>query len=270
MRTLRSMNFVRTYSSLGCPDATLDEALALAAAHGLQGVELRALEGSVDLPAVLARRFGTPAAFAARVAAQPLRVFGLNTSLKLCGSDEAAWAGLDAFLPWAEALGGVRLRVFDGGTSGEPDELDTMAARLCWWYERRTAQGLKSDLMIETHDSLFSAAKIKALAARFASPPILWDTHHTWKRGSEDPVTTWREIRPWVVHLHVKDSVSIPSAKHPFSYVLPGKGEFSLAPLLKQLAADRCDKPISLEWERLWHPTLPTLDEALTAARAWW
>lgn len=264
------MNFLRTFSSLGCPDATLESALRIAADHGLGGVELRALEGDVDLPAVLARRYETPGEFAARVNAQPVRIVALDTSLKLCGSDDTAWAGLEAFLPWAEALGGVRLRVFDGGTSGAEGELDEMAGRLAWWRRWRAGRGWVSDLMIETHDSLFSAEKIQALAMRVPAPPILWDSHHTWKRGGEDPAATWRQIRPLVVHLHVKDSISVPSARHPFSYVLPGQGEFPMGPLRAMLAADHYDHPLSLEWERLWHPMLPPLEEALRAAEGWW
>ncbi len=267
---LRAMIFLRTFSSLGCPDATLDTALRIAADHGLGGVELRALEGVVDLPAVFARRYGTPAALAAAVSAQPMRIVALDTSLKLCGSDDAAWAGLEAFLPWAEALGGVRLRVFDGGTSGEAAELEAMAERVAWWRRWREGRAWVSDLMIETHDSLFSAEKILGLATRVPAPPILWDSHHTWKRGGEDPVATWREIRPLVVHIHVKDSISVPSARHPFSYVFPGKGEFPMGPLRAALAADHYAHPLSLEWERLWHPTLPPLEEALRAADGWW
>jgi sugar phosphate isomerase/epimerase len=85
-------------------------------------------------------------------------------------------------------------------------------------------------------------------------------------------VVTWRAIRGHVVHVHVKDSVSVPSARHPFSYVLPGEGEFPMTPLKAELRAANFSGPVSLEWERMWHPYLPPLDEALTvaAARGWW
>jgi hypothetical protein len=38
------------------------------------------------------------------------------------------------------------------------------------------------------------------------------------------------------------------------------------------MRADDFAGPVSLEWERMWHPYLPSLDEALTAATAsqWW
>lgn len=126
--------------------------------------------------------------------------------------------------------------------------------------------------MVETHDSLFTAAAIRRFLAAAPGTGILWDSHHTWKKGGEDPVLTWRAIRESVVHVHVKDSVSAPSARHPFTYVRPGEGEFPMAPLVAALRMDGFAGPVSLEWELMWHPYLAPLDEALASARAraWW
>ena len=46
------MALLRCFSSLGCADFTLAETQALARAHGVAAVELRALEGTADLPAL--------------------------------------------------------------------------------------------------------------------------------------------------------------------------------------------------------------------------
>ena len=72
--------------------------------------------------------------------------------------------------------------------------------------------------------------------------------------------------------MHVKDSIPVPSARHPFTYTLPGDGGFPIAPLLGALRADGFSGAVSLEWERMWHPYLPSLDEALVVAaqRGWW
>jgi hypothetical protein len=44
------MAYVHAFSSLGWPEASLDEILALAARHRITTVELRSLGGTVDLP----------------------------------------------------------------------------------------------------------------------------------------------------------------------------------------------------------------------------
>lgn len=263
------MSCLRAFSSLGCPELTLDETLALAQRHGLAAVELRTLAGTVDLPALFTREFGTPDRLAAHVARQPVRVVALDTSLRLAGHAPADWAAFLTFVPWAEALGVRWLRVFDGGEPGGP--LEPMVAAWRTWQAHRAQARLACDMMIETHDSLFTAAAIREFVARAAGASILWDTHHTWKKGGEDPLATWAGIWPHVVHVHVKDSVSRPSARHPFTYVLPGDGEFPMAPLRARLQAE-FDGVMSLEWERQWHPYLAPLDEALSvaAARKWW
>jgi sugar phosphate isomerase/epimerase len=164
------------------------------------------------------------------------------------------------------------LRVFDGGKMADEGELFRAVETLRWWRDERAARGWQVDLMIETHDSLFTAAAIGRLLAVVPDAAILWDSHHTWKKGGEDPLVTWRAIRASVVHVHVKDSVSVPSARHPVTYVLPGAGEFPMSPLMAELTAANFSGPVSLEWERMWHPYLPPLDEALTVAtaRGWW
>lgn len=263
------MSYRRAFSTLGCPLATLDEALALAVAQRVEAVELRTLEGTTDLPALFAQRFGTPATLAAHVARQSVAIVSLDTSLRLADPKPGDFDAFLHFVPWAEALGVRWLRVFDGGTPATPH--DAMLATWQRWRALRAERGWHCDMMIETHDALFTADAIGAFLARAPDAAILWDSHHTWKKGGEDPVTTWPAIKSRVVHVHVKDSVSRPSERHPFTYVLPGDGEFPMAPL-RELLAREFNGTISLEWEKQWHPYLAPVETALAqaATRKWW
>lgn len=260
---------VRAISSLGCPELGLDDTLRLAHAAGISAVELRTLERTTDLPGLFERQFGSPAALAGHVARQSVRIVALDTSLRLADPKPGDWEAFLAFVPWAEALGVRWLRVFDGGAPDLPAEPRWEAWRR--WRELRAARDWQVDIMVETHDALFTGAAISGFLAGAPGAAILWDSHHTWKRGGEDPVKTWAEIKAGVVHVHVKDSVSRPSARHPFTYVLPGAGEFPQTPLRAVLERE-FSGTVSLEWERQWHPYLPPLTEALAAAAAnrWW
>jgi sugar phosphate isomerase/epimerase len=262
---------VRAFSTLGCPEATLAEALAIAQRHGLAALELRALGGTTELPAYLREQFGSPTALADRLHGHAVRVVALGTSLRAIGGTAADRDQFLEFLPWAEALGVPWLRVFDGGRTGDAAELREAAETLRWWRELRAARGWRADLMLETHDVLAAPAVLRDFLAAVPDACILWDSHHTWRRFGKDPVTTWRSIRSRVVHVHVKDSVGIPGPRHPYTYVRPGEGEFPMAPLLAELQAGFAGA-VSLEWEKLWHPALPPLEEALqvAAARRWW
>ena len=262
---------LRAFSTLGCPDFSLPEALALAARFALDAVELRALSGAVDLPGYFARHYTSPEDLAAVLNASPVRVLAFDTSFKLIGARTKDRASLLAFVPWAEAAGVPWLRVFDGGHAGSAPELAEAAENLHWWREQRARHGWQVDWMVETHDSLLTAAAIQHFAAALPGAHLLWDAHHTWRKGGEDPVVTWTAIAPLVVHVHVKDSVSQPDGPHPFTYVLPGSGEFPAQALLRTLRPV-FSGAVSLEWERLWHPSLPPLESALKTARErqWW
>ncbi len=126
--------------------------------------------------------------------------------------------------------------------------------------------------MVETHDALITRGAIERFRSALPGTALLWDAHHTWRKGGESPVETWGGIRASVVHVHVKDSIAVASARHPFTYVLPGDGDFPVAPLFAALQADGFVGPVSLEWEKLWHPYLGPLEDALVAAaaRQWW
>lgn len=255
---------VACFSTLGCPELSIDAVVVLAVSRGVRAIEIRALEGTVDLPAVFARRFGTPAAARAWAAAQPVRIVVLGTSFRLIGP-AVPREGLAAHAAWADALGAGRLRLFDGGGSGDAEEVAQAAETLARCRAWRAADGWAADLMVETHHALARPDALASFLAAVPDCPILWDTHHTWRRGGQDPVETWRLFRQRIVHLHVKDS----SADR---YCLPGQGGFPMANLRAALAADAYAGPLSLEWERLWHPSLPTLADALDAAREarWW
>jgi sugar phosphate isomerase/epimerase len=262
------MSYQRAFSSLGCPEFSLEQTLALAQRHALPAIELRALGGTVDLPEYLTRTYGSPAALAGNLRGQPVRIIVLGTSLKLVGAAPGDREKFLAFVPWAEALGVPHLRVFDGGVTLDSAELAEAAATMNWWRGQRVQHGWQTDLLVETHDTLITAGIISRFLAAVPAA-ILWDTHHTWKKGGEDPVATWRTIGSQVGHIHVKDSVSRPGPKHPFTYVLPGAGEFPMAPLRRLLESEYAGA-VSLEWERLWHPALPPLEAALQAAAGWW
>lgn len=266
------MSLCRCFSSLGCAGLSLDETLALAEKHGIPLLELRALGGTVELPGYFSALYGSPANLAARIRASRVRVVALDASLRLVGATQIERKQFTAFVPWAEALGVQRIRVFDGGKTADPAEITSARETLGWWTTLRKERGWRTELMVETHDSLYTSEAILRFVTAFPGTAILWDAHHTWRKGGEDPVLTWKAIRANVVHVHVKDSIDVPSVRHPYTYVLPGAGEFPIAPLRDVLRANGFTGPVSLEWEKLWHPYLPSLDQALATAaeRQWW
>jgi sugar phosphate isomerase/epimerase len=185
--------------------------------------------------------------------------------MRLFGSDSLS--EIEPFIDWAEAANIAYLRIFDGGKKIGPEDLDRSAALLDNWQAVRQTRGLNVDLMIETHDALSDFEQLLTFIEQVPAARILWDTHHTWARGS-DLKMVWRQIERTVVHLHVKDSMMDSDGKR--RYVLPGRGDFPIVELLSLLQPNERQIPLSLEWERHWHPQLPPLADALKAAHSWW
>lgn len=235
-------------------------------------VELRALGGSIDLVAQLRARFGEPARLAAwrQEHAGDLDFPVVDASFRLSDGTDEAFAGLRALAPWAEALGGSWLRVFDGPAATEAEGLRRCAARAAAWSALQAGQGCAVGLAVETHDSLLDAAALSRLRDAAPTLGVVWDAFHTWARGGEDPGATWSHSAPSIVHIHVKDGIRrTGSPEHP-PYVPPGAGDFPAMPLLHRLVSGNFSGAVVLEWERLWHPGLAPLDDALLAAEAAW
>jgi len=257
--------FEYCFSTLGCGDLNLHQVADLADRHGIATVELRTLSGTVDLIAALAAEFKTPEGLVEFLAGNNLRIAALNTSVRLFESRDLS--AVEAFVPWAEAAGASYLRIFDGGDQVSADEQIHAADLLKDWQASRHKRGLNVDLMIETHDALADFGQLANFVERVPDARILWDAHHTWAKGA-DLASVWSIIAEAAVHVHVKDStIGNDGRRH---YVLPGHGDFPMADLVALLRSGKSPTPISLEWERHWHPELPPLEDALNAARPWW
>ncbi|MDO8360699.1 MAG: TIM barrel protein [Devosia sp.] len=241
------------FSTLGCGELDLEDVLTLAVRRAIPAVELRTLGGRNELPQYFEARYGTPERLRNSLAGFGVRIVSLDSSCQAIGSTRSDWSELVALTPWALAVGARGIRVFDGGERGDSAELASVRPMLEWWRGR----GLLLELLIETHDALARPAALQAFIERYPGASILWDTHHTWTEGAEDPATTWARVRGRAGHLHVKDSVAQQG------YVPPGEGAFPFGDLIAALRRDAFAGVISLEWERHWFPELPPIDAAL-------
>lgn len=266
----RYMDFQWAFSTLGCPDLGLDAICELARDFEISHIELRATEQRVDLPKLFKERFGNPEALASYIKDQQVDICSLDTSLKLVGNDEASRIEFLEFLPWADAMGTKILRVFDGGTvpNGLNDEAYAQAQdTLQWWKKEKRQSSWKADMGIETHDALVAHESLNRILSSYPDLKVIWDTHHTWKKSGDPIETSWAQVAQNVCNVHIKDSISEPSARHPFTYVNLGEGEFPLDETLQLLKNEQYNGHVTIEWERMWHPYLSDIREALKKAR---
>jgi sugar phosphate isomerase/epimerase len=111
-------------------------------------------------------------------------------------------------------------------------------------------------VVIESHGDFVQSPLLKELLERAASPHValLWDAHHTFAAGKEEPEQTFAALGTYVRHTHLKDSR--PGDKER-QYVLTGEGDVPVKRQVQILAKAGYKGDYSFEWEKRWHPEIP-------------
>jgi sugar phosphate isomerase/epimerase len=255
-----------SFSTLGCHDYTLDQIIDCGKKFGFDGVELRHVEKTVSLWEL--PDFNSAVALAK--AKRKIEDAGLTVSC-VGASGSFAKAGLahraeqmELFKRWAEVargLGCPYIRVFGGPV---PDG-QSMEETLKWdteGYNEAIPVIAKYGvtMLLETHDS-FSLSKtllslLKNLEGDFG---VIWDILHPLRFG-ESVEDTWKNIGPWVKHVHVKDSKVF--SKTDFDFMFLGEGIVPVPKIMEILKKGGYSGHYSFEWERGWHPEIPSCEEA--------
>lgn len=246
------------FSTLGCPGAPLDHVLELARSNNISGLELRTADDEFTHVGLTAAERRT---LRSRIEDAGLEILAVNSYVKLCAVEEQP---LEEHLELAADLGARGVRVFPGDdreADGSPTPGEIRA------LDRVTSASKDVTILLETHDSHSSAAKMSALCNLLdADVPghntkVLWDSAHTWSHGAT-PAEAFSLLKPWIDFIQIKDEDS-----ENYKPVAIGTGAYPIRELLEVLEGS--DYWLSLEWELKWHPHLPPLEEALPATWAW-
>ena len=248
------------FSTLGCPQWDWKTILENAVKCGYAAIELRGLQGEMDLTKRPEFSAAGVKQSLSDLQALGLRVSDLGASTRLHEPDAAArQKQLDEgkrFIDLARQLTSPYVRVFgDKWVQGEPHE-KTIERIVDGLRElARHARGSGVGVIMETHGDFTESATIARMVKMADSRGIgvLWDTHHTWVAGKEQPGDTFKTLGSYVRHVHIKDSV--PEGKD-VRYVLPGQGKLPLREIVRVLAQNQYRGIYGLEWEKAWHPEI--------------
>ncbi|EYT78109.1 xylose isomerase [Streptomyces sp. Tu 6176] len=251
------------FSTLGVPGLPVPEVLALAAAHGYDGVELRAHPEEPVHPGLSpARRAETAAQFAA-AGVEVLAVAGY-ARVAAPGDDAPVLEEIRGLLRLAHDLGAGAVRVFPGAdTALPPEESDAVAARrLGAAAEDAAALGVR--ILLETHDSHRTGADAIRVLGPVGHRQVgaLWDVMHTWL-GGEQPSQTCAALAPHLGYVQVKD---IASAEDTTPLPL-GAGVLPLAGCVAALAGAGWDGWLCWEYEKRWYEAAAPLPGLLGPGR---
>lgn len=255
-----------SFSTLGCPDYSVDEIISLALSSRFDGVELRVVSGQMDLLSL--PDFTTDVAATRRKFEDAgLDISCLDTSVLVASGGDAAFetqrelakrmAGL------AADLGAPVIRIFGGP---EPEERDvaavlpSIADGLSTVADDSHAVGVVA--AIETHGTLSASSSLTRLLELGVSDhlAILWDVLHTYRHG-EPLAESFAAVRSRLRHVHLKDAAGMePTAK---DFVLTGDGVVPVVAAIDLLDEAGYSDYVSFEWEKYWAPDIEDPEVAI-------
>jgi sugar phosphate isomerase/epimerase len=253
------------FSTLGCPSWELREILARAREWGYDGVELRAVGGSLDL--LGCAEFAPEQLATTRDYLQAVEICCVDTSCVFHSPDASeraeqvklalAHAGL------AASLGAPLIRVFPDkiqpGAKRE-ETRDWIAASLC---EIAALMPHEVDVGLETHGD-FARAEYAAEIVTLANHPqvkLIWDVANSVAAGDQIQHAA-RVVQPYLAHVHLRDAKPVSGSEH-WLPVLAGTGRVSFAEVVAALRDVDYDGFVSFEWEKYWHPEIEAPEVAL-------
>lgn len=257
------------FSTLACPQWSVETVIRQAAAFGYDGLEWRGgPQGHINPASSPAERLKLRQSSAdAGLAA--LAVTAYTSFVSPEPSVLAAQvADLYAYADLAHDIGARFVRAFlgqlpPGETPSEP-LYDRMARSLASAAEHAAALGVS--IAVEPHDDFVLSDRILPLLARVSHPAlaVIWDLGNTWAAG-EDPADSYRCLAGRLAYVQVKDGRGRGDSWQLCSI---GSGDVPLAQAVSLLQSGGYAGAYSLEWEWAWHPELEPPEIALPAGLA--
>lgn len=256
-------------STLGCPQWNFMKILTELSICGVEGLEVRGIEGEMDaekiswfLPENMAEtqklmtRFG-------------LKWVGFGTSAnfhdeKTCADQiSAAKRAMDV----CQRMGIPSVRVF-GDQIKDPSQRDVVIQRVIGALQDLSEYGAARGVGVnlEIHGNFNSVEVIKPIVVAMKSYKafgILWDVQHSDKTCGDDFMPFYELIKPKLKHVHIKDYHR--ASDGTFTLCMVGEGDIPLEKIIRQLQADKYKGYLSLEWEKKWHPELAEPEVAFPA-----
>jgi sugar phosphate isomerase/epimerase len=256
----RDKRYRIAFSTLGCPAWSWRTILDNADRLGYAAIELRGVAGEMDLPKVPELSGSRLAETRKDLAALGLVISDLGASARMHEKDTAAREKqLDEgrrFIDLAHALGVKYVRMF-GDKVPEGEARDEVLKRVIEGFQQMAAHAKPAGVvvLIESHGDFTNSKDLEAILRGVSSDAfaLLWDAHHTFVAGKEQPGETYARLRGWIRHTHLKDSKPEGSERR---YVLTGTGEVPVREQVKVLAGAGYPGYYCFEWEKKWHPEI--------------
>ena len=227
---------------------------------GYAAIELRGIEMKMDLPA-RPEFTGTRLADSRKdLDALGLKISDLGASSRMHEADPKVRAAeLDEgrrFIDLAQQLRVPYVRVFGDRIPADQPRSEVMARVIDGLRTLgQHARGSGVAVLLEAHGDFTDSPTLQELLKGVAmdNVALLWDAHHTFVSGKEQPAATFAALGPYVRHTHLKDSRPEGTG---IRYVLTGSGSVPVRDTVAILKKAGYTGYYGFEWEKGWHPEI--------------
>lgn len=256
------------FSTLGCPDWDFNKITEFAFTHGYKGIEVRGIQRVMNL--VESEVFNSPAhrkETMLRMKDKGLSFVGLGSSANLHTKETTERKKqLDEgkrFIDLAAQIDCPYVRVFPNNfpkEQGKEETIELISNGLLELAEH--ANGTNVTVLMETHGDVVRTADLLLVmqSVQHKQAGLVWDVANMWTITGEDPVEVYKQLKPFIRHVHVKDAKK---SGDKLEYTLLTKGEVPIMKAIDAMAKDGYEGYYSFEWEKLWHPEIAEPEIAL-------
>jgi sugar phosphate isomerase/epimerase len=254
-----------SFSTLGCPDWSLEQIAKNAKAMGYDGIELRTnADGNHFSP--------DSAPDAARETAKLFRdqgvpIFSVMGYARFAYTDPAEVAKNQELsrklIKVADAMGARYIRAFCGKVP-QGSSVEAMIKVISDAVKPLAREAADKNLTIafEIHDDWCAGTRLMSIIRNVDSKGIgiVYDIFNGIHSKAEPWDVTYAAIKNHICYCHVKDAYLTSEGKH--QYMPVGAGETPFPAVFKRLKADGFDSYLSFEWEKKWIPELDPPEKA--------
>ncbi len=266
------------FSTVACPTLDLGTILDKAAQHGFDGVEIRVLQGQLNLT-LAPELTADPEQTRARFKSAGVELMCLSSSAAFHMRDPQAVADQKAqvrdYVDTAAALGCPYVRVFAA----------EIPKRFLIGYERRDkvlcriagalrdlvsyAESRRVTLVLENAGDFCGSEDLWFLVDAAGSPAVqaCWNTLAA-RSIRERPTISIPRLGCKIALVHAADA-KFDEAGHFDGHVIPGQGDCELDRMFELLKGTGFDGWLVFDWPKLWNSGLPDADRVLPQAAAY-
>jgi sugar phosphate isomerase/epimerase len=258
---LAKKDLLLSFSTLGCPDWSLDQVIDFAVRHSYKGVEIRGIKREMVLSK--SPHFANDKAIkesSKKFADKGLKVVCLGSSAAMHHSDETernkSMDEAKGFIEIANKLDCPYVRVFpDKLPESKPREqtMELIADGLNKLSD--FSKGSMVKVLMETHGDLVRSDDLVTVMKNVngKNAGLVWDISNMWAKTGEAPSVVYPKLKQWIFHTHLKD-LKKDNGKE--VYTMFGEGEVPIFESIDLLLKDNYKGYYSFEWEKMWHPEI--------------